>query len=168
VNMEPTSGLLVLHKKKGVESTQMCNRVKYLFEQGAGVRVKVGHGGTLDPMATGVMVFGVGHGTKLLHSKLGDTKGYHATAKLGTATNTLDSGEGGKPGAINHCKVTETAAWEHLSMADLAKASVQFQGEILQRLVTSLCRVYAHACAHACAHMSAPMHAHVWCTSSTA
>jgi tRNA pseudouridine55 synthase len=131
--MEPLSGLLVLNKQRGVESTQMCNRVKHLFEQGAGVRVKVGHGGTLDPMATGVMVFGVGNGTKLLHGKLGTSKGYHATAKLGEATNTLDSGEGGRPGATNHAVVVETMGWDHLSLQNLVTASAAFKGEIMQK-----------------------------------
>ncbi|ODQ67048.1 pseudouridine synthase, partial [Nadsonia fulvescens var. elongata DSM 6958] len=55
-------------------------------------KVKIGHGGTLDPMATGVMVLGLGSGTKQLSNYLGNTvKVYEAVALLGSATTSYDS-----------------------------------------------------------------------------
>ncbi len=52
---------------------------------------KIGHAGTLDPMATGVLVCGVGRGTKLLGHLALDTKAYTATIRLGAATTTDDA-----------------------------------------------------------------------------
>lgn len=51
---------------------------------------KVGHGGTLDSFATGVMVIGINNGTKLMSDFLHGNKGYVATGKFGTETDTAD------------------------------------------------------------------------------
>ena len=55
------------------------------------VQVKIGHGGTLDPMATGVLIMGVGKGTKRLQGFLECTKSYEATILFGAATDTYDT-----------------------------------------------------------------------------
>ncbi|NOY14510.1 MAG: pseudouridine synthase, partial [Deltaproteobacteria bacterium] len=52
---------------------------------------KVGHAGTLDPLATGVLPVAVGDGTKLLQFLLADNKSYRATLQLGKTTDTLDT-----------------------------------------------------------------------------
>ena len=57
---------------------------------GQRIVTKVGHGGTLDPMAEGVLVLGVGEGTKLLEGYLSGSKAYTAEALLGAETDTLD------------------------------------------------------------------------------
>eukprot|EP00729_Bicosta_minor_P024586 gene24586-569_t len=105
----------------------MVQRVKDIWEAGADIPVKVGHGGTLDPLATGVMVIGVGSGTKLLHQKLGKTrKSYSATAKLGEGTNTLDNDP-------TNSEVISTAPWEHVDLNLLQTiAAEQFHGSIEQ------------------------------------
>jgi tRNA pseudouridine55 synthase len=74
----------------------VVQKVKYILSRGAEervgrrVKIKVGHGGTLDPLAEGVLVLGVGQGTKLMADFLKGGKGYRATARLGFETNTLD------------------------------------------------------------------------------
>src|SRR3954454_12940180 len=82
------AGLLVVDKPAGWTSHDVVGRVRRL----AGTR-KVGHAGTLDPMATGVLVLGLGRATRLLgHLALGD-KTYLATVRLG-ATTVSDDAEG--------------------------------------------------------------------------
>ncbi len=83
--MEPT-GLIVVDKPPGITSHDVVARVRRL----ARTR-RVGHGGTLDPMATGVLVIGVGRATRLLTYVIGAEKGYAATIRLGQATVTDDA-----------------------------------------------------------------------------
>jgi tRNA pseudouridine55 synthase len=81
-----TDGLLIADKPTGWTSHDVVARVRRL----AGTR-RVGHAGTLDPMATGVLVLGVGKATRLLgHLALHD-KAYDATIRLGTTTTTDDA-----------------------------------------------------------------------------
>jgi tRNA pseudouridine55 synthase len=84
--------------------------------------IKIGHGGTLDPLAEGVLVIGVGAGTKMLSSYLSGSKGYRAVAKLGVATDSLDA-EG---------KVVATADASHVTAEALRDALVYFRGDIQQ------------------------------------
>ncbi|BDZ43914.1 tRNA pseudouridine synthase B [Paraoerskovia sediminicola] len=79
-------GLLVVDKPQGWTSHDVVGRVRGL----AGTR-KVGHAGTLDPMATGVLVLGVGRATRLLTYVVGADKDYDATIRLGVATSTDDA-----------------------------------------------------------------------------
>ncbi|NLT30290.1 MAG: tRNA pseudouridine(55) synthase TruB [Propionibacterium sp.] len=84
--MTGTDGLVVVDKPSGWTSHQVVGRVRRLL----GTR-KVGHGGTLDPMATGVLVIGVGRATRLLGHLAGRDKSYLATIRLGQATVTDDA-----------------------------------------------------------------------------
>jgi tRNA pseudouridine55 synthase len=79
-------GLIVVDKPAGVTSHDVVARVRRL----AGTR-RVGHGGTLDPMATGVLVIGVGRATRLLTYVIGSDKEYAATIRLGQTTVTDDA-----------------------------------------------------------------------------
>jgi tRNA pseudouridine55 synthase len=83
---EVPSGLLVVDKPAGWTSHDVVARVRRL----AGTR-KVGHAGTLDPMATGVLVLGVEKATRLLTYVVGADKEYDATIRLGVATTTDDA-----------------------------------------------------------------------------
>lgn len=83
---EPAAGLVVVDKPGGMTSHDVVARVRRL----AGTR-KVGHAGTLDPMATGVLVLGVGRATRLLGHLLLTEKAYDATVRLGAATTTDDA-----------------------------------------------------------------------------
>ena len=80
------SGLVVVDKPAGMTSHDVVARVRRL----AGTR-KVGHAGTLDPMATGVLVLGVNRATRLLGHLTLTEKAYDATVRLGVATTTDDA-----------------------------------------------------------------------------
>ncbi|OFE16600.1 tRNA pseudouridine(55) synthase TruB [Humibacillus sp. DSM 29435] len=84
--MSDASGLLVVDKPAGWTSHDVVARARRL----CGTR-RVGHAGTLDPMATGVLVLGVGRATKLLTFLVGLDKEYTATIRLGQATVTDDA-----------------------------------------------------------------------------
>jgi tRNA pseudouridine55 synthase len=80
------AGLIVIDKPGGMTSHDVVSRVRRL----ARTR-RVGHGGTLDPMATGVLVIGVGRATRLLTYVIGADKRYRATIRLGESTITDDA-----------------------------------------------------------------------------
>ena len=82
----PESGLVVVDKPAGMTSHDVVARVRRL----AGTR-KVGHAGTLDPMATGVLVVGIERATRLLGHLMLTEKSYDATVRLGVSTTTDDA-----------------------------------------------------------------------------
>ncbi|MBU6269232.1 MAG: tRNA pseudouridine(55) synthase TruB [Sphingomonadales bacterium] len=85
------SGWIILDKPYGLGSTQAVAAVKRnLREAGFGKKVRVGHGGTLDPLATGVLPIAVGEATKLCGRMLDASKIYAFTVAFGTGTDTLD------------------------------------------------------------------------------
>lgn len=94
-------GLLVVDKPAGMTSHDVVARVRRL----AATR-KVGHAGTLDPMATGVLVLGIGRGTRLLTYLVGSDKDYDATIRLGQSTTT-DDAEGELVGAAGAAELDE-------------------------------------------------------------
>lgn len=79
-------GLLIIDKPAGMTSTDVVRRVRRLLK----LR-RVGHCGTLDPMATGVLPIAVGEGTKLVQFLMEGVKTYRATMKLGEVTDTQDA-----------------------------------------------------------------------------
>lgn len=79
-------GLLIVDKPSGMTSHDVVSRVRRIM----GTR-RVGHAGTLDPMATGVLVLGLERATKLLGHLALDTKAYLATIRLGVSTTTDDA-----------------------------------------------------------------------------
>ena len=111
------SGLVVVDKPGGMTSHAVVSRVRRL----AGTR-KVGHAGTLDPMATGVLVVGVNRATRLLGQLMLTDKGYTATVRLGVSTIT-DDAEG---------EVTSRRAVVDLDHDQLESALKPLRGDILQ------------------------------------
>lgn len=79
------NGILVVNKSKGVTSRDVVNSVCKILNT-----KKIGHTGTLDPIATGVLVLCIGKATKLVEILTNDDKEYIATVKLGILTDTLD------------------------------------------------------------------------------
>ena len=126
------SGVLVAHKPQEWTSFNVCAAIRGTFEEelrGHGRRftrrrrLKVRHGGTLDPLAEGVMIIGVGDSCKLLNGYLKGDKGYVARARLGRETNTQDvTGE-----------VTVSRPFDHVKLEDLKAAADALTGEIMQR-----------------------------------
>ncbi|NYI46834.1 tRNA pseudouridine55 synthase [Nocardioides aromaticivorans] len=114
---EVPSGLVVVDKPGGMTSHAVVARVRRTL----GTR-KVGHAGTLDPMATGVLVLGVERATRLLGHLMLTEKAYTATVRLGASTTT-DDAEG---------EVTATTDASHLTEAQVRDALGAFAGEIDQ------------------------------------
>ncbi|TNY34635.1 tRNA pseudouridine(55) synthase TruB [Thermomonospora catenispora] len=112
-----TSGLVIVDKPAEWTSHDVVARMRRL----AGTR-KVGHAGTLDPMATGVLVVGVGKATRLLGHLALTEKTYRATIRLGQSTDT-DDAEG---------EITATASAAGVTDADLRAAIETLTGEIMQ------------------------------------
>jgi tRNA pseudouridine55 synthase len=84
-------GWIILDKPLGLGSTQAVAAVKRnLREAGYGKKVKVGHGGTLDPLATGILPVALGEATKLTGRMLDASKIYEFTVRFGEETDTLD------------------------------------------------------------------------------
>jgi tRNA pseudouridine55 synthase len=86
-------GWLVIDKPVGMGSTDAVSRVKRALRDGGYAKLKVGHGGTLDPLATGVLPIALGEATKLAGRMLDADKVYEFTIRFGEETDTLD-GEG--------------------------------------------------------------------------
>jgi tRNA pseudouridine55 synthase len=112
-----TDGLVVVDKPAGWTSHDVVGRLRRL----AGTR-RVGHAGTLDPMATGVLVVGVGAATRLLHHLVLTDKSYTATVRLGARTDT-DDAEGVVVASVSAAGVTD---------AELCAAMAELTGDIEQ------------------------------------
>ncbi len=80
------SGLVLIDKPQGITSFDVVAKLRKKLNTR-----KIGHAGTLDPMATGLMILGVNQGTKLLQFLIGMDKQYHATIRLGASTVTDDA-----------------------------------------------------------------------------
>jgi tRNA pseudouridine55 synthase len=119
-DLPPTSGLVVVDKPAGLTSHDVVARLRRILRTR-----KVGHAGTLDPMATGVLVCGVGRGTKLLGHLALDSKAYAATIRLG-ATTTTDDAEGEVVAAADPNAVTA------VTDAAVAAGIAALTGPILQ------------------------------------
>jgi tRNA pseudouridine55 synthase len=130
-------GLFAVTKPLGWSSSQVVGKIRWTLEQDAKARgapdkrskrrrpwMKVGHGGTLDPLATGVLVIGVGKGTKELQQYLTGSKGYRAGVELGFQTTTLDLDPKGE--------VVATKPFDHVTREGVETALQDFRGSIQQ------------------------------------
>ncbi|MBA2559329.1 MAG: tRNA pseudouridine(55) synthase TruB [Propionibacteriales bacterium] len=115
--MAAPDGLLIVDKPSGWTSHDVVARCRRL----AATR-KVGHAGTLDPMATGVLVVGIGRATRLLGHLSLTTKGYDATIRLGQST-VSDDADG---------ELVETTDASHLTSGEIISVLADFGGDITQ------------------------------------
>ncbi|MDT5331473.1 MAG: tRNA pseudouridine55 synthase [Mycobacterium sp.] len=111
------AGLVVVDKPAGMTSHDVVGRCRRIF----GTR-KVGHAGTLDPMATGVLVVGIERATKILGLLTATDKSYSATIRLGQATSTEDA-EG---------EVLQIVSADDVTDAQIGEAVAGLRGEIAQ------------------------------------
>lgn len=111
------NGIIIVNKPQGWTSFDVCAKIRNL----TGVK-KVGHSGTLDPMATGVLPIFVGKATKAVEHFMGGDKGYIAEMTLGIRTDTLDA-EG---------RVTERISDVQCPMSNVDVALKKYIGEIEQ------------------------------------
>src|SRR5919112_4310047 len=86
MTQSPFHHILVVDKPAGISSARAVARVKRMLPRGT----KIGHAGTLDPFATGVLLLLVGRATKACEKLMGQAKRYDAVVKLGATTETDD------------------------------------------------------------------------------
>lgn len=110
-------GFLVIDKPRGLTSHDVVARLR----RGLGIK-KIGHAGTLDPMATGILVACLGPATRLSEYAMASSKVYLADVKLGETTDTFDA-EG---------QVVQTRSAAHVQQADVTAALTRFMGTIQQ------------------------------------
>jgi len=84
-------GWIILDKPVGLGSTQAVSAVKRILREAGEPKTKVGHGGTLDPLASGVLPIALGEATKLAGRMLDATKDYEFAVRFGEETDTLDA-----------------------------------------------------------------------------
>ncbi|MBI9081004.1 MAG: tRNA pseudouridine(55) synthase TruB [Pseudodesulfovibrio sp.] len=131
---EQRDGLLVLNKPSGPTSTACLNDIKHQLKQ-----FKIGHAGTLDPLAEGVLLVLLGQGTKLATYLTGNTKTYSGTFRLGTTTDTLDiQGKVIKECAVDATKEDverEILFWKELTEQEVpAYSAAKHEGKPLYAL----------------------------------
>lgn len=140
-----------MNKPPGVTSSDVVRKIQHVFEKsttfsplvkqtleaakhktgrkarqaakGKGPLLKIGHGGTLDPLATGVLIIGVGTGTKALSQFLACTKTYETTVLFGVESDSYDV----------FGRVVSTKGCENVTKENVEKALSQFRGAIKQR-----------------------------------
>jgi len=112
------NGVLIINKPQHWTSHDVVNKARRLFQE-----KKIGHTGTLDPLASGVLVLCIGKATKIVRYLESDDKEYIAELKLGTTTDTLDS---------SGC-LLETREYTPPSRDEVQRALDRFRGNILQR-----------------------------------
>lgn len=113
------NGVLLVNKEKGVTSRDVVNEVGHIL----GTK-KIGHTGTLDPMATGVLVLCIGSSLKLVESMMNHDKEYIATILLGIETDTLDiTGE-----------VQREVVPQNITKERVVEVLKKFQGKIKQEV----------------------------------
>jgi len=97
-------GWIILDKPVGLGSTQAVSTVKRALREAGEPKTRVGHGGTLDPLASGVLPIAIGEATKLAGRMLDATKAYDFTIRFGEETDSLDLE--GKVIAASHARPT--------------------------------------------------------------
>src|ERR1700742_5044398 len=113
----PGPGVVVVDKPAGMTSHDVVGRCRRIFSTR-----RVGHAGTLDPMATGVLVIGIDRATKILGLLSATSKSYAATIRLGQTTSTEDA-EG---------ELLQSVSADHLTDEAIGEAVAGMRGEIEQ------------------------------------
>ena len=112
-----TDGIINVNKPAGWTSQDVCSKLRHVLH----IR-KIGHTGTLDPMATGVLPVCVGKATRIIEYYDRDSKSYHASMRLGITTDTLDiTGE-----------VLETAGYSNIDEKAVREAFKAYTGHVMQ------------------------------------
>lgn len=115
--------ILVFDKPLEWTSFQLVNKVRWLIRKSCGIKkIKVGHAGTLDPLATGVLVICTGKFTKKIPELQGTEKEYTGTFTLGATTPSYDM----------ETEVDKTFETDHISYENLKEVALQLTGEIQQ------------------------------------
>ena len=114
--------IIPIDKPYRMTSFHALAHIRYLLSQHCGQKVKVGHAGTLDPLATGVLILCTGRCTKQIEQLQAHTKEYTATLQLGATTDSYD---------MEH-PVNKTYPWKHITREMVLETLRQFIGDIDQ------------------------------------
>lgn len=116
--------VLLFDKPLHWTSFQVVNKVRWLIKKKFGLKkIKVGHAGTLDPLATGLVILCTGKATKTIESLMGQTKVYTGEFTLGATTPSYDM----------ETEVDSVYPIDHIDEEAIAEALQQFQGQIMQQ-----------------------------------
>jgi len=115
--------ILLIDKPLQWTSFQVVNKLRWLIRKNFGIKkIKVGHAGTLDPLASGLLIICTGKFTKRIQEFMGQTKEYTGTITLGATTPSYDL----------ETEINETFATDHLSEEMIKETTLQFIGDIEQ------------------------------------
>ncbi len=114
--------IAVLDKPLEWTSADVVRKIKFTLRKLGYRRIKVGHAGTLDPLATGILLVCIGRATKLVDSLQAEEKEYEADVMLGATTPSYD---------LEH-PIDKTYAWEHITRAKVLEALQSLTGERMQ------------------------------------
>lgn len=115
--------IMAFDKPLHLTSFQLVAKVRWLLTRALGKKkIKIGHAGTLDPLATGVMVICTGRATKLIEQMQAGVKEYYATVQLGATTPSFD---------LEH-PIDQTFPTEHITEKMVREALKTFEGDIMQ------------------------------------
>ena len=128
--------IFAIDKPYRMSSFGALAHVRYLISKKVGVkRVKTGHAGTLDPLATGVLIICTGKCTKQIEQLQGQTKEYTATLQLGATTASYD----------REHTVNQTFPTKHITLELIQRTLTQFEGNIMQVPPSySACKIDGH------------------------
>lgn len=116
--------VLIFDKPLEWTSFQLVNKVRWLIRKNRNIKkIKVGHAGTLDPLATGLMIICTGKFTKRLHEFMGQEKEYTGTITLGGTTPSYDL----------ETAIDKEYPTEHITEEDIYAFAKAYQGKIMQR-----------------------------------
>lgn len=116
-------GLLLVDKPLTWTSFDVVSKLRGALRIAAGQKIKTGHAGTLDPLATGLLILGYGKFTKQLPHITGEEKEYRGTVTLGSVTPSYDL----------ETEPVVQGPWDHLDEATIREAFASFKGEVMQK-----------------------------------
>ena len=118
----PEGYIINVDKPLGWTSTDVVRKIKFMLGKLGHRRIKVGHAGTLDPLATGVLIVCIGRATKMVDALQAETNVYETDIRLGATTPSYD---------LEH-EVDTLYPWEHITAESLREALDGLCGERLQ------------------------------------
>lgn len=124
MDLDPTQEIFLIDKPAGITSFGVVARIRRILKEKAGKKIKVGHTGTLDPFATGLLILLAGKGTKRSNEFLKLDKWYEATIHLGACSTTGDP-----EGEIKNEETPKIPTRE-----EVEKATKSFLGKITQKV----------------------------------
>ena len=111
--------VLLINKPLNWTSFDLVNKIRYLIKKNLGIKkIKVGHAGTLDPLATGLVVICVGRKTKEINEMMNDDKIYEAKIRLGAWTPSYDL----------ETEIEKEMPYEHITLSDIESVANDFLG----------------------------------------